>query len=180
MNSIKSHGHVWAFAIALGLAIGVGLATQASAQYPPPQGGVFLTTADATPGIGAEVTVEATVQDESGAPLSGADCTFYIAQQPGDDATVDPGPFATDSDGTAATTLNTGSTEGLIVVGVDCGELSAQVTIAAGEAAAPPASLPDTGSGGTAATSSALWAVLALVATLGLGSLAFAWRRTRA
>ena len=184
---------VWSVAVGLALGLGVGLASQARAQYPPPIGSVVLASESTTPGLGEEIEVRVTVQDETGAALAGVDCTFHIAQQPGDDATVDAGPFTTDGEGEASTALNSGSTEGVIVVEATCGELSAQVSIVAGDEAAPPASLPDagdeaappaslpdTGSGGK--SGSIYITVLVLITVglvLGLGGLTVAWRRVR-
>ena len=77
-----------AFTAAVGLAL--SLIGQAWAQYPPPAGSVVLAAEDATPGLGAEVAVTATVLDAGGLPAAGVACTFRIAQQPGSDASVNP------------------------------------------------------------------------------------------
>ena len=181
----------WSVAAGLALGLGVGLASQAWAQYPPPTGSVVLATESTTAQLGEEIDLSVTVQDETGASAAGVDCTFLITQQPGDDASVDAGPFTTDSEGNASTTLNSGSTEGIIVVEATCGELSAQVSVVAGDEAAPPASLPDagddaappaslpdTGSEGKSNSINSTALVLITVGlVLGLGGLAVAWRR---
>jgi hypothetical protein len=170
------------------MVLALGLAAQAWAQYPPVTGNVVLAAGDATPDLGEEVTLTAAVLDENAEPLAGVECSFSIASQPGDDASVDAGPFTTDANGNVSTTLDTGSTAGAIVVEASCGELSAQVSVVAGEAeppasqpgAEPPASLPDTGSG--AASSSAGWAIWAIAAAgvvAGLSGLAIARRWVR-
>lgn len=172
---------VWAVAIGLILGLSAGLASQAEAQYPPPAASVVLTSTDTTPGLAEEITISAWVQGQAGAATAGAACTFRITQQPGDDATVDDGPFFTDGAGQASTTLNSGTTEGTIVVEAACGEFSAQVSLLAGEPSPPPASLPD--AGGRADVDGAGWAFLVLLATevvIALGILVFAWRRVTA
>lgn len=168
----------WAVAISLILGLGVGLASQAEAEYSPPTGSVVLASTDTTPGLAEEITISAGVQGQAGAATAGVACTFRITQQPGDDATVDDGPFFTDGAGQVSTTLNSGTTEGAIVVEATCGELSAQVSLIAGEPSPPPASFPDTG--GRAEADGAGWAFWPLLATevvIALGILVFAWRR---
>jgi len=171
----------WAVAIGLVLGLGVGLASRAEAQYPSPDGSVVLASADTTPGLAEVITISAEVQDEAGVAVAGVACTFQITQQPGDNATIDDGPFVTDGAGQVSTTLNSGTTEGVIVVEATCGDLSAQVSLIAGEPAAPPASLPDTGNGVEAdGTGWALRALMAVSVVIGLASLVITWRRVRA
>ncbi len=175
-------------ALSLGAGLVMGLLSQAWAQYPPPAGNVVLAAEDTTPDLGEEIDVTATVVDENGDPAVGVECTFSVADQPGDDASVDPGPFATDADGNVSTTLDTGSVEGTITVEATCGELSALVSVVAGAAAAPPASvpgeppasLPDTGTGTEGSDSWAFWALIAAGAVVGVGGLTVAWRVARA
>ncbi len=140
----------------------------AQAQYPPPTGSLTLRASTATPAVGSVLGVSATALDQTGAPVAGVACSFEIISQPGNDATVDRGPIATDANGVANTTLNVGSTPGNIVVGARCGELSSQVLVSAG-AAAPAVQLPATGQGpdGSRAPD---W--LTSVALGGLGALA--------
>ena len=176
-------------AAGLGVALALGLSAQAGAQYPPVGGSVTATVDDTTPGVGEEVTVTATVADEAGVPAAGVDCTFSIGDQPGDDATVDPGPETTDAAGDVTTRVDTGSTTGTIVVDVSCGDLSAQVSVevsaeGAGEGpaapAAPPASLPSTGGGYGAGFGVTVWALIGAGLVVGFGGLAIAWRRLNA
>ena len=167
-------------AIGLTLGLGAGLAGNAWAQYPEPSGSVLLATASTTPDLGEEITITVAVLDEQGSAVAGAICTFQIAQQPGSDATVDGGPFVTNSAGNVSTTLHSGSTTGTVVVEAICDDLSAQVSMSVGAPAAPPASLPQTGTGPEA--SSNIWPFGALVAAglaIGLGGLALAWRRAK-
>ena len=172
-----------ASAVAVGLILGlvVGLTTQAEAQYPSPTGSVVLASTDTNPGLAEEVTISAGVGDQAGVAVAGVACTFRLTQQPGDDATIDNGPFFTDVAGQVSTTLNSGTTEGIIVVEATCGDLSAQVGVIAGEPSPPPASLPDTGSGAEGnSVSWAIWALMATGVVIGLGGLVFMWRRVRA
>lgn len=179
----------WLVALSLGAGLALGLFAQAWAQYPPVTGNVVLAAEDTAPGLDEEIAVTAAVQDESGSPVAGVECTFSIAQQPGEDASVAPGPFTTDASGNVSTTLDTGSATGTIVVEAVCGELSGLVSVAAGVAAAPPASipaappasLPETGSGAEGGgTGWAMWALIAAGVVVGLGGLAVAWRRVKA
>jgi hypothetical protein len=172
--------------VGLGVALALGLFGQAWAQYPPPGATVTLAAEDTTAALGADVTVTATVLDAEGNPAAGVECTFSIAAQPGTDATVDPGPVTTDAAGNASTTLHVGTTPGSIAIEVDCGGLSAQVSVVAGEAvgptpAAPPASLPETGTGGGGGGPVwAFWLLIAAGTAIGIGGIAFAWRRIKA
>ena len=215
----------WLVALSLALGLIAGLVAQAWAQYPPVAGSLVLGAGNATPGVGEDVTITASVLDQSGQPAAGAECTFSIAEQPGDDASVETGPFTTDADGNVSTTLNAGRTAGTIVVEANCGELSAQVTLSAEcppqrgagedpfrnatvfaedigiaassiigigqqtcpgatggeEPAAPPASLPETGSGSASGgTAWAFWALIAAGAIVGLAGLGIAWGRMKA
>ena len=182
-------------AVSLGVGLAVGLGGHGWAQYPPATGSVVLAAGNSTPTLGEEVAISATLQGEDGAPATNVACTFSIAQQPGTDAGVDAGPFTTDAAGNVSTTLDTGSAAGTIVVVATCGELSAQVSVVAGVAAAPPASvpggpeapaappasLPATGIGGDGGDAGrALWALMAVGVVVGLGALAIAWRRAKA
>ena len=179
----KSNIGTWFVAVSLGVGLAVGLVAQAWAEYPPEDGNVVLAADSTTADLGEEVAVTATISDQNGDPAANVDCTFSISEQPGDDASVDAGPFISDADGNVSTTLDTGSTEGTIVVDVDCGDLSAQVSVVAGTAAAPPASLPSTGIGAGAEAGSTVWALWALIAmgvTVGFSGLALGLRRSKA
>jgi len=163
---------------------------QAEAQYPEPIADVIIAVDDTTAGPGDDVSVTATVLDTNGDVVVGASCTFVVGEQPGADATVDAGPFTTNEDGQVQTTLHTGSTAGPIVVEASCtipdcpgassvgpsGLSSAQSTCTIGanatvtvgqtqppgSEAEPPASLPDTGSGGDSDGGRLAWAFVAL------------------
>lgn len=165
--------------LALGLTL--GLSSLVGAQYDPSDGTVSLATNDTTPAVGDQVTITAVVQDENGVALDGVECALSVAEQPGSGAELGDATVVTDADGQATTTLNTGDAGGNIVVEAVCGDLSAQVTIAAG-AAAPPASLPDTGGGGTPDGGGG-WMLSALVAAAAVAVICattLAWRRMRA
>ena len=149
---------------------------EAGAQYPPPTGNLTLRAATTAPPLSSVLGISATARDQTGAAVAGISCTFQIISQPGADATVDGGPFVTDANGVASTTLDVGNTPGNIVVGANCGDLTSQVLVAAGGGAPAPA-LPATGQGpdGSAKTG---WLVWVLVAGLGALALATALRRT--
>ena len=175
---------VWLAALGLAIALMTALVTQAMAQYPPVHGNVVLAAGTGTLALGGRTTINATVVDEAGNAVSGLSCTFSVAQQPGNDASVDHGPFTTDAAGRVSTTLNVGSATGTIVVEANCGELSAAVSVVASGAqtpAAPPASLPGTGAGGSSGGAGlAVWALIAAAAAVGASGACFAWRRRKA
>ena len=183
--------------------LALGARSRAAAQYPPPIGNVTIVVSDGSAGVGQDVLVTATARDENGNAAAGASCTFRIAQQPGTDASVAAGPFTTNADGQVTTTLHTGSTAGPLVVEGSCvradcpgatggatgliaGQtgctISANATVSVGQAApaaGPPASLPDTGTGGGADGGGWLaWAFLAAGAAALLTALAMRFRRS--
>jgi hypothetical protein len=136
---------------------------------------------DSTPNAEANINVTVFVTDVLGSSVVGAECTFAIASQPGTDATVDPGPVTSDSGGRVDTTLYTGSTSGTIELEVSCGDVSDTVTLdvgglgpesgggnTGGEATEPPASFPESGTGGFVGTDSAKTMLIALLAGVGL------------
>lgn len=187
--------------VALALAVGgviVASTEGASAQYPTPAGNLIVSVSSGSAGPGEDVTVTATAVDANGDAVANASCTFSIVDQPGSDATVDPGPYTTDSEGHVSTTLQTGSVDGNIVVQATCTrpecsgsrtsqqtacELSALGTVSVGSqsAAEPPASLPDTGApDGDGGAAWAAWALLAAgagVILTGTGAAALLKRR---
>jgi hypothetical protein len=142
----------WAWSgavLALGaLVVWMGLPGGAQAQYPPPTGSVTLLASDATPAVGQSVVLGVQIVGPTGAPVAGESCTFVITQQPGTDAVVAAGSVTTDAAGRAETTLNVGSTAGLIGVQAQCGEFSALTSVVA--SAAQAVSLPATGEGSMA------------------------------
>jgi len=140
----------------------------ARAQYPPPTGNVTLAAETTAPTLGSTVPISATIRDQYGSVVAGATCTFSITSQPGTDASVLAGPFTTDVNGVARTTLNVGSTAGTIVVDCLCGELSGQVSVVSSAAAV---GLPPTGTGQADDTPAGIaWALsMAAGAALGIG-----------
>jgi hypothetical protein len=88
------------------------------------------------------------VQDANGDPLAGVTCGLEITQQPGTTTTLDDTQATTGETGSATATLNVGETDGTIKVEATCNGVTGTLTLAAEAAAAPPASLPDTGAGG--------------------------------
>ena len=137
------------FAAILALAIlagGLILAGEVRAQtYPPPVGSLSVEAASTTAGSTTDVT--ATVLDESGNPVEGAEVVFRIVSQPGDDASWADGTLETtaltDANGIAKAVLNAGSNPGSIIIETVSGAKTSQVTVAVEEAA--PGGLPPTG-----------------------------------
>jgi len=138
----------------------------AQAQYPPPTGSVTLSVSTATPMVGQSVVLGVQIVNPTGAPVAGASCLFAITQQPGTDAYVMAGPVATDAAGMAETTLNVGSTPGLVNVKAQCGELSAMTSVVAG--AAQTVALPATGEGSMASSGGSFPWLVALAVGVGL------------
>lgn len=147
---------------------------------------VTIAASEGSVALGGFVTISVTVVDGNGDPLADTECSFSIVSQPGDDAVVGQAPVFTDGAGNVSTTLNVGSTAGEIEIEANCGGTTVSVEIEAGDdgdaddaddvvdvgddddAAAPPASLPDTGNGGYAyGISSMRVALIALLAGLG-------------
>ena len=137
----------------------------ARAQYPPPTGNVTLTAGTTTTTPGSSVPISATIRDQYGSVVAGVACTFSIISQPGTGASVVPGPFTTDLNGLARTTLSAGSTAGTIVVGALCGELSAQVSVVNSAAVG----LPPTGTSQADDTPAGMTWVLGIAAGAALG-----------
>jgi hypothetical protein len=141
---------------ALALLIGgLALAEGARAQtYPAPVGSLSVEAADAPPG--GTTDVNATVLDNDGNPVDGADVDFTIVDQPGDDARWDNGELqtteTTESDGVATAVLHAGSTPGSIIIETVSGGTTSQVTVAVQDATNLPTTggLPADGSDGLA------------------------------
>jgi hypothetical protein len=131
---------------------------EGSAQsYPPPVGSLSVEAPSTTPGGSSNVT--ATVLDNDGNPVEGAEVVFTIISQPGDDAHWADGGLQTTAitgaDGVATAILVAGSSPGTIIIETTSGEKTAQVTLGVEEEAEglpPTGGLPtrDEGSGGVA------------------------------
>jgi hypothetical protein len=135
-------------------------------QPPSATGGVSVSVSDDAPAPGDTVTVTATATDAGGNPVAGAECTFRIYSQPGDDASVDEGPVTTDANGQATTTLNVGSTVGTVEVLATCGVFNEVLAVEVG------VGLPSTG-GAIGSSDASTWLLLAAgLAAFGLGALA--------
>ena len=114
------------------LAAGIALAPGVRAQnYPPPVGSLSVEGASTTPGSTTNVT--ATVLDNSGDPVEGAEVTFTITSQPGTDARWANGGLeitaTTGANGIATAVLTAGSTTGNIIIETVSGEKTSQVTV---------------------------------------------------
>ncbi|MEX1254632.1 MAG: Ig-like domain-containing protein [Dehalococcoidia bacterium] len=134
-------------------------------------GGVDVTISDDSVAPGDTVDVTATATDADGNPVVGAECTFRIYNQPGDDASVEEGPVTTDENGQATAALDVGSTIGTVEVLATCGAFAEVLAVDVG------VGLPSTGGGG-ASSDASNWLLLAAgLAALGLGALSLRMRR---
>jgi hypothetical protein len=120
-------------------------ALEARAQtYPPPVGSLSVEAAATEPGGTTDVL--ATVLDNDGDPVEGADVLFTIVSQPGDDARWDNGELetteTTEADGVATAVLHAGSEPGSIIIETVSGGTTSQVTVAVAEDVSD---LPSTG-----------------------------------
>ena len=141
-------------------------AGQAAADYPPPVGSLSGAASDTAPAPGDDVTVTCTVLDNSGGPMASEPCTFTITSQPGG-ASFDGSPSTvknTDQDGVATAVLSSGATPGSIVVSIQSGAMSSQVTVTTAEGAVQ---LPDTGDAPSGSDSPS-WPLAAGAAAAGL------------
>ena len=161
--------------LALGiLAGGLILTGEARAQsYPPPVGSLSVEAASTTTGGTSDIT--ATVLDESGNPVEGAEVVFRIVSQPGDDATWADGSVETtaltDASGIATAVLNAGSDTGSIIIETVSGAKTSQVTVEVAEATSglpPTGAIPESGDDGVAAWQIVFLAVGAAVLAGGL------------
>ena len=124
---------------------------------------------NASVAAGGETNVTVNIVDDAGNPVAGTECTFSISSQPGTDASVDAGPVTTDANGNATTTVQVGNTEGQIDIEATCGSETVTVSVVAGAAASPPASLPQAGAEGVTSTGgSASTLLVMLLAALGV------------
>jgi len=165
--------------VVLVLAVAVGwmaFPNVSQAQYPPPTGSVSLSVSSSTPTVGQSVVLSVQIVDPTGTAVAGTSCSFAITQQPGADAFVVAGPVVTDAAGMANTTLNVGTTPGLIGVEAQCGELSALTSVVAGAAQA--VGLPATGEGSMASNGGSFPWPVAIAAGAAL-ALALGIRRAR-
>ncbi len=136
-----------ASAMLLGLLISLAVqgATAGAQTYPPPVGSLSAEVGPSAATVGSTATVTATVRDEAGDPVVGAEVVFQIASQPGADAAFANGlsetTATTDASGVATAVLTVGSTTGNVIVDVTSGDIASQVTVQV----QPPAGLPPTG-----------------------------------
>jgi hypothetical protein len=163
--------------LAAGLALTLMLAAltvSAGAQsYPPPVGSLSVQAAPVAPDGTTDVT--ATVLDNNGDPVAGADVVFTIVSQPGDDAQWLGGGLqttaTTDENGIATAVLVAGAETGSIVIETVSGEMTSQVTVAVEEEAQAPSTVPSTGGlPGDGEGGLAPWQIIALT----IGALALA------
>lgn len=134
--------------LVIGLAAGLVWASGARAQtYPPPAGSLSVEAAATAPG--GTTDVNATVLDDAGDPVEGADVTFTIVSQPGDDAHFANGSTTTtetsDASGVATAVLYAGAEPGSIIIETQSGEQTSQVTVAVEGTEAEPSEVPSTG-----------------------------------
>jgi len=165
------------------LAGGLILAGEVRAQtYPPPVGSLSVEAASTTAGSTTDVT--ATVLDESGNPVEGAEVVFRIVSQPGDDATWADGSqettALTDANGIATAVLNAGSDTGSIIIETVSGAKTSQVTVAVEEAALPPTGSAPSESAGSGVPTWQIVFMAAGAAALAGGLVIMARRNKRA
>lgn len=134
--------------LAIALAAGLVWASAARAQtYPPPAGSLSVEAAATTPGGTTDVT--ATVLDDAGDPIEGADVTFTIVSQPGEDAHFANGSMTTtatsDANGIATAVLYAGADPGSIIIETQSGKQTSQATVAVADTEAEPSEVPATG-----------------------------------
>lgn len=126
-----------------------------NAQYPPPVGSITALSSSTSAPEGEDVLLTCQVLDTEGAPIVGADCTFTITSEPGDDAAVGSKVITktTNEQGIATTNLYTGTTPGVITVEMVAGELTSTVVVTVAEVSPATGSIspPDTGDAGLAA-----------------------------
>jgi hypothetical protein len=171
------------------LALSIGglvLARGASAQnYPPPVGSLSVEAAPTTPGGTTDVT--ATVLDNAGNPVEGAEVIFRIVSQPGTDACWPDGDLETtaitDANGVATAVLTAGSATGNIIIETLSGDKTSQVTVAVQEEAEAPVEVPVTGGAPAQGSGDGLpaWqiALLAIVGGTLAGGFAIMIRRNK-
>lgn len=147
-------GILIALSVSVALVIG---SSAAVAQYAQPTGNLTLTSATVTAPTGANVPLTCTLRDVTGAPIAGAQCTFAIESEPGNDAEVGSKVVTrtTDASGVATTNLDTGSTPGQIVVSATSGSFRSVTVVtvtgstpSGGGPSAPVVIPPSTGDGG--------------------------------
>ncbi|HXG36066.1 MAG TPA: hypothetical protein VNL15_03765 [Dehalococcoidia bacterium] len=131
---------IWPVAAIMALGVMLLSASIVSAQYPPGIGSVSASASSTSAPLGGTVNINCTVLDSSGLPVQGADCTFSIVSQPGNDASVGSTSTTkqTNAQGIATTTLFVGTTPGPVVVSVDAAGVLSQVTVNVGGVSALP------------------------------------------
>ena len=172
-----------AAAAILGLLLALAARGSAGAQtYPPPVGSLSSGASPTTPSVGGTTTLTATVLDNAGSPVTGAQVLFQIASQPGTDAKFADGltqtTAVTGANGIATVVLSVGSTTGTIIVKMVSDEKASQVTLQV-----QPTGIPTTGGplsreegGGLTSWQAALIAA-GVVILLSLGVIAVRRRR---
>ena len=118
------------------------LADSVSAQYPPPVGSLTVSAGSTAVSAGGSTAITCTVRDTSGEPIADVLCAFGVLSQPGNDASISPTSTTTGDDGTATAVLSAGSTPGTVVVEVDAGGITSQVSV---RVASRAGGLPTTG-----------------------------------
>jgi hypothetical protein len=123
-----------------------------------------LSVAETTIERGRDDAVTVTVRNDGGNTLAGVFCTLAIVSQPGTDAQLEASFGTTGADGQIKTTLHAGETTGTIELQARCGEITFAASVHV--VVAPPASLPDTGTGDGLAGASRAGVVVGLLLAL--------------
>ena len=144
----------------------------ASAQYPPPRGGIVCIVNQISVKSESAVEISAVVRDSGGNAVSGVSVFFNIVSQPGDSASLETAVETTDGSGTASTKLFAGLDQGQLVVSATTeDDLECRViTEVLGEVrfVIQPPSTGDGGlAGGTNAIDAGTWALIALAGLSG-------------
>jgi hypothetical protein len=117
--------------IALSVASVLALSVSAAfAQYPAPAGSVGISLSTANPQVGSTVDATVRIIGPGGSTLGGASCSASVSGGTG--ASVSPAEFTTGPDGSAALSVNTGSSAGQITVTVNCNVGGTNVVITTG------------------------------------------------
>lgn len=103
------------FAATIAIAASVFMVSTASAQYPPPKGGMFCASGQLVFKSGGTAVFSATIVDTTGAPVPGQLVNFAITAQSGG-ASLSNSSGVTDSKGMAFTTVNLGNNPGQLTV----------------------------------------------------------------
>ena len=102
----------------------------AAGQYPAAAGNVTLSLSNANVSTGSTVTAAVKIVDSEGRAVGGASCTATVSGGAG--ASVSPGAFTSNADGSFSLSVGAGSSPGSVSLNVSCGGSGAAATISVG------------------------------------------------